>query len=93
MRIKKVMVIGSGLMGSGITQVCAQAGIEVFMNDVSQEALSRAVKNICSGRPAPTPPLCASVRLSPPGAFLTWPLSRYRLPKKKERNTIFKGGR
>ena len=28
MQIKKVFVIGSGLMGSGIAQVCAQAGIE-----------------------------------------------------------------
>ncbi|MFQ5484045.1 MAG: 3-hydroxyacyl-CoA dehydrogenase family protein [Desulfobacterales bacterium] len=46
MSIKKVMVVGSGLMGSGITQVCAQAGIGVFLNDVSQEALERAMENI-----------------------------------------------
>ena len=30
MDIQKVMVVGSGLMGSGIAQVCAQAGIDVF---------------------------------------------------------------
>lgn len=46
MSIKKVMVVGSGLMGSGITQVCAQAGIRVFIYDVSQDALERAMENI-----------------------------------------------
>ena len=46
MSIKKVLVLGSGLMGSGITQVCAQAGIQVFLTDISQEALGRALKNI-----------------------------------------------
>ena len=46
MSIEKVLVIGSGLMGSGIAQVCAQAGIQVFLYDVSGEALKRAVKSI-----------------------------------------------
>ncbi len=46
MSIKKVFVIGSGLMGSGIAQVCAQAGIQVWLNDVSPEALERAMKKI-----------------------------------------------
>ena len=46
MDVKKVIVIGSGLMGSGIAQVCAQAGIQVFLNDVSQAALEKAIKNI-----------------------------------------------
>jgi len=46
MEIKKVMVVGSGLMGSGIAQVCAQAAIDVFLNDASGEALTRAIKNI-----------------------------------------------
>jgi 3-hydroxybutyryl-CoA dehydrogenase len=46
MEIKKVIIVGSGLMGSGIAQVCAQAGIEVFLNDVSEEALDKAIKNI-----------------------------------------------
>lgn len=46
MNIQKIMVLGSGLMGSGIAQVCAQAGIQVILNDVSQEALDRAFKNI-----------------------------------------------
>ena len=46
MQVKKVIVVGSGLMGSGIAQVCAQAGIQVFINDVSQAALNKAIKNI-----------------------------------------------
>jgi 3-hydroxybutyryl-CoA dehydrogenase len=46
MEVKKVIVVGSGLMGSGIAQVCAQAGIKVFLNDVSQEALDKAIHNI-----------------------------------------------
>jgi 3-hydroxybutyryl-CoA dehydrogenase len=46
MDIQKMMVVGSGLMGGGIAQVCAQAGIGVFLNDVSAEALERALKTI-----------------------------------------------
>jgi len=46
MEVKKVIVVGSGLMGSGIAQVCAQAGIKVFLNDVSQKALNKAIKAI-----------------------------------------------
>jgi 3-hydroxybutyryl-CoA dehydrogenase len=46
MEMRKVLVVGSGLMGSGIAQVCAQAGIDVFLNDASEEALNKAIKNI-----------------------------------------------
>ena len=46
MDIGKVLVVGSGLMGSGISQVCAQSGIEVVLNDVSADALARAKKGI-----------------------------------------------
>ena len=46
MDIGKVMVVGSGLMGSGIAQVCAQAGLKVLLHDVAEDALERAVKNI-----------------------------------------------
>ena len=44
--MESILVIGAGFMGSGIAQVCAQAGVQVFLNDVSQEALDRAMKNI-----------------------------------------------
>lgn len=46
MNIERVLVIGSGTMGGGIAQVCAQAGIEVFLNDVKQEIVDRAIKGI-----------------------------------------------
>jgi 3-hydroxybutyryl-CoA dehydrogenase len=46
MQIKKVFVIGSGLMGSGIAQVCAQAGIQACLYDINQEALNKALKDI-----------------------------------------------
>ena len=46
MEIQKVMVVGSGLMGSGIAQVCAQAGIQVYLHDVSKDALTKAIKAI-----------------------------------------------
>lgn len=46
MTIEKVFIVGSGLMGGGIAQACAQAGIEVFLYDVDPEALKRALKSI-----------------------------------------------
>jgi len=46
MEIKKVGVIGCGLMGSGIAQVSAVAGYEVIICEVSQEFLDKGVKGI-----------------------------------------------
>jgi 3-hydroxybutyryl-CoA dehydrogenase len=46
MNIQNLFIVGSGLMGAGIAQVCAQAGIQVFLTDVSEEILNRALKNI-----------------------------------------------
>ena len=48
MTIKKVCVVGSGTMGSGIAQVCAQAGYETVMVDVKQEFLDRGMNMIKS---------------------------------------------
>lgn len=42
----KIAVIGAGLMGSGIAQVCAQAGYEVMNIDVCAPALEKAQANI-----------------------------------------------
>jgi 3-hydroxybutyryl-CoA dehydrogenase len=41
-----VTVIGGGLMGSGIGQVAAQAGMKVTIIDVSEESLKKAKKRI-----------------------------------------------
>ena len=38
-QIQTVGVIGCGLMGSGIVEVCARAGFQVVVSEVSQEAL------------------------------------------------------
>jgi len=46
MDIRKVFIVGSGLMGSGIAQVCAQSGLEVVLYDIDTEALKKALKNI-----------------------------------------------
>ncbi len=46
MTIKKVLVVGAGQMGSGIAQVCAQSGYEVYMQDIKQEAVDRGFSNI-----------------------------------------------
>ncbi|MBM4351495.1 MAG: 3-hydroxybutyryl-CoA dehydrogenase, partial [Deltaproteobacteria bacterium] len=46
MAISKVLIVGAGLMGSGIAQVCAQAGLNVLITDVSREILDRGLKNI-----------------------------------------------
>ena len=46
MTIQNVMVIGAGQMGSGIAQVCAQAGFNVKLNDMKQEAYERGIGGI-----------------------------------------------
>jgi 3-hydroxyacyl-CoA dehydrogenase len=47
--IKRVAVIGFGTMGSGITQVVAQAGYEVIARDVTDDLLKRGLELIKSG--------------------------------------------
>ncbi len=37
----KVVVLGAGMMGAGIAYVCARAGMEVVLKDVSQEAAEK----------------------------------------------------
>jgi 3-hydroxybutyryl-CoA dehydrogenase len=43
---QRVAVIGAGLMGSGIAQVAAQAGWQVILRDITDDALSRGVDAI-----------------------------------------------
>ena len=40
--VKKVVVLGAGMMGAAIAYVCAKAGIEVVLKDVDQAAAERA---------------------------------------------------
>jgi 3-hydroxybutyryl-CoA dehydrogenase len=44
--IKTVGVIGAGQMGSGIAHVCALAGYDVFLHDLSQEKIDAGVATI-----------------------------------------------
>jgi 3-hydroxybutyryl-CoA dehydrogenase len=46
MAIAKVGVVGCGLMGSGIAQVCAQAGFATVVREVSAEIVDRGLKGI-----------------------------------------------
>ncbi|MCO5200497.1 MAG: 3-hydroxyacyl-CoA dehydrogenase family protein [Chloroflexi bacterium] len=46
MRIEKVGVIGSGLMGSGIAQVAAYNGFDVTLVDLDQERVDSAIAGI-----------------------------------------------
>ncbi len=41
--IKKIGVCGAGTMGHGIAQVCAQAGYEVIVREINEEALNRGL--------------------------------------------------
>jgi 3-hydroxybutyryl-CoA dehydrogenase len=44
MDIKKIGIIGSGTMGTGIAQVAATSGFNVFLNDIEEEYLERSLK-------------------------------------------------
>lgn len=46
MKIRKVGVLGCGLMGSGITQVCAEAGYETVVLEVEQRFLDKGFASI-----------------------------------------------
>lgn len=41
--MKTIMVIGAGQMGSGIAQVCAQAGYKILLNDLRHEFVERGL--------------------------------------------------
>lgn len=48
MAIRKVGVVGAGLMGSGIAQTCAQSGYETIVREVNQEFLDKGIARIYS---------------------------------------------
>ena len=47
--IQKIGVIGAGQMGSGIAHVCAQHGFDVFMLDMTDDALASGMSRIEKG--------------------------------------------
>jgi 3-hydroxybutyryl-CoA dehydrogenase len=44
--IKTIGVIGAGQMGSGISHVCAAAGLNVFLHDVSEERINAGLATV-----------------------------------------------
>lgn len=42
--MKNIFIVGSGIMGSGIAQVCAQSGYKVCLMDVNNQMLQKAIK-------------------------------------------------
>ncbi len=48
MTIRKVGVLGCGLMGGGIAQTCAQSGYETIVREVNQDFLDRGMARIHS---------------------------------------------
>ena len=46
MDIKKICVLGAGLMGNGIAQACAQAGYQVMLRDIEQGFVDKGMETI-----------------------------------------------
>lgn len=46
MDIKKVLVVGMGLMGSGIAQTYAESGCEVYVTDISEDVVQKGIDSI-----------------------------------------------
>lgn len=70
--MKNIMVMGAGFMGSGIAQVCAQKGFKVYLMDVNQNALEKALSGIkwslekfSAKGSLPEPPTTILQRLTP----------------------------
>ena len=77
MMIEKIGVIGTGQMGNGIAHVCALAGFEIRLIDISKEQLDKALKTIeanlgrqvQSGKITEADKKAALGRLTPVGKF------------------------
>ncbi len=48
MEIKKIGIVGGGIMGGGIAQISAQAGYEVVMSEINDELLNKGMAGINS---------------------------------------------
>lgn len=43
MDIQKIGIVGAGQMGNGIAHVCAVAGYDIVLNDISQDMLTKGM--------------------------------------------------
>jgi 3-hydroxybutyryl-CoA dehydrogenase len=48
MEIKTVGVVGCGIMGSGITQLCAQSGYNAIVSEINDDVLKKGINSIDS---------------------------------------------
>ena len=80
MEINKLGVVGAGQMGAGIAQVAAAVGIEVFINDISDELIAKGIAKISKSlgklvskerSPRKTPRASPCVCTRPP-AWVIW---------------------
>ena len=46
MKIQSIGIIGAGIMGNGIAQICASHGLQVTLIDIDQAAITRGIDNI-----------------------------------------------
>lgn len=46
MEIKRVGVVGCGLMGSGIAEVCARAGYDTLVSELNDDLLDKGIKRV-----------------------------------------------
>ena len=46
MEIRKVGVVGAGIMGAGIVQVCAQCGYQVVVSEINDELLQKGIGTV-----------------------------------------------
>ena len=93
--IQKVGVIGAGQMGNGIAQVCALAGLDVLINDVSQDRLHAGLatvdgamaRDVAKGLLSDADRKAAMGRITPPRASRIWWIatSSWRRPRKTRR--------
>nr|MDO8100056.1 3-hydroxyacyl-CoA dehydrogenase NAD-binding domain-containing protein [Candidatus Njordarchaeota archaeon] len=44
--LKKITVLGAGIMGSGITEVCARGNYKVYMTDLTNELVTKGLEKI-----------------------------------------------
>ncbi len=48
--MQQVAILGAGTMGSGIAGLCAEAGCQVVLLDISREASAQALLRLCKGK-------------------------------------------
>jgi len=49
MDVKKPFVVGAGIMGAGIAQLCAQQGYDVTVSDISDEIIDKSKSKVSKG--------------------------------------------